>query len=266
MSRRLEFLNHIDERARSGEWRVPDHAQRETWSAVSRALTSLTLVMPLSFAKELDQRQKEVFHSHILEVLTPREQKALAELWEPARKPIDDAAVANLRRDNLELLSGERKPYTGIHHDPQDVAEMSEREREEFQATITRIAPAKDLRAAARRWGVEVPAGANRETIARVLVSAMKSGHEASERRGKSKTSTGTEEPAPSRGRRRRAAEEPEASGDHHAWQPVKGKPGRRKRRLANGKWHYEDVPMQKAGERKAEYLLRLMRFHLGEM
>lgn len=45
---------------------------------------------------------------------------------------------------------------------------------------------------------------------------------------------------------------------DAHQWEPVKGKPGRRKRRLPSGRWHYEDVPMRKAGESMRDYIGRL--------
>lgn len=62
-------------------------------------------------------------------------------------------------------------------------------------------------------------------------------------------------------------SEPAEAPAAHvRVYEPVKGKPHRRKYRDTKGAWQYEDVPLQKAGERKAEYLLRLMRFHLGEM
>lgn len=41
-------------------------------------------------------------------------------------------------------------------------------------------------------------------------------------------------------------------------WEPVKGKPGRRKRRLPSGRWHYEDVVLQKANESHQDYIARL--------
>lgn len=53
---------------------------------------------------------------------------------------------------------------------------------------------------------------------------------------------------------------------DTHQWQPVKGKPGRRKRRLPSGRWHYEDEPLQKADETAGAYARRLIDWHLGQI
>lgn len=258
MSSPILLMNALEERIANGRISVPQTTRTQIRGAMYEALKAVMLAVPLEDARALPEDDRRAFESAMVRVLTKEDHKKLAKLWEPERGTIDDGAVGWLSRDHIDLLTGKREPYSGISHSPADVAGMSAEEREVFDTVVSRIAPVKDLRATAKRWGLDVPKGAERRTLATAITGAV----------GDSpRPSRPAEEPAPGPRRRRAAArEEAPAAGEHHAWQPVKGKPHRRKRLKPNGDWHYEDVPMQKAGERRAEYLLRLMRYHLGEM
>ncbi|MEB3214494.1 MAG: hypothetical protein VKL39_24310 [Leptolyngbyaceae bacterium] len=130
-----------------------------------------------------------------------------------------------------------------------------------FDAHLT----TQQLKQMGKRWGLKMGATDSHTKFARRLREAV------------SAPSESTPEPAPSRRRGRRAAapeptpeSAPKKRGGRkaadHAWQPVEGKPGRRKRKLPSGRWHYEDVPLQKAGERRGAYLMRVLRWHLEQM
>ena len=254
----FDFMKSMSGRFSSGELSIRQTHRSDLQDRVRHVLAGMISQVPLKEAIALPAAERETMASIIDHAMSTHDLKELASFWEPARGKIEDAGWLSLQLK--ALLNGERDPYRGLPS-PDALGSMGPGERDRVRHEIEHIAPVRDLQAMAKKMGL--PKDANRRVLARSLLGAVE------EAWTSAPASSPAPATAPARGRRRAAAREeaaPAATGDHHSWEPVKGKPGRRKRRLPNGKWHYEDVPMQKAGERKAEYLLRLMRWHLGEM
>lgn len=119
---------------------------------------------------------------------------------------------------------------------------LSDVERTELEHHIVDAMVPKAVQKLKAHWGLP-PGGDSRELVA-ALRAPVTPPHD---------DTTPMTSATPRGGRRRK----------DYTWEPVEGKPHRRKRRKPNGKWHYENVPMQKAGETRARYLVRLLRHYL---
>lgn len=207
MASTLLVMNELYRGINDRDIDVPLSRRLAIQKTVQRALATMLAEVPLSYARSLDTHDRTALMTAVQHVLDTDDQIALSKRWDPGRGKIESADVPSLGVDLAALLDGAREPYSGISVTLAEARNSSSREMNVLRATLSRVAPTKDLKAVLKRWDPHFETTDDRRALARRAIALLDGAAQPSAGQKTDRAQDPASRPPATRARRRRGEE-----------------------------------------------------------